>query len=247
VSGGPGVDLGRPRDVGALLRDALRILLAHPLTFLALSAAFVVPVHLIVSGVGLEYLTAPYREGARGVEVAITTIVTFILIAPLVTAGTIHALNAIAAGGAPNAGTSIVTALEAFTPLLLAVLLSAAGILLGLPLILPGIYLAVRWVFVPQAVMIDGARGADALKRSWHLVEGAWWRTLGVVLLANLAAALPGLLVIIPLEALAEAADREAVSLVGTIVTDVITAPFVALVVTLLFHDLRARQRAGVG
>jgi hypothetical protein len=245
VSTGPGFDLGRPRDVGALLRDALRILLAHPLPFLALSAAFVVPVHLIVSGVGMEYLTAPYREGSRGVEVAIITAVSFILIAPLVTAATIHALGAITAGNRPNAGGSILAALEAFTPLLLAVLLSAAGILLGLPLILPAVYLAVRWVFVPQAVMLDGARGADALRRSWHLVEGAWWRTFGVVLLANLAAALPGLLVIVPLQALAEAADREAVSLAGTIVTDTITAPFVALVATLLFHDLRARQRAG--
>jgi len=245
VSAGPGLDLGRPRDVGELLRDALRVLLAHPVPFLALSAAIVVPVHLIVSGVGLEYLTAPYREGSRRVEVAINTGVSFVLIAPLVTAGTIHALRSVAAREPPSPGASIVTALEAFTPLLLAVLLSAAGILLGLPLILPAVYLAVRWVFVPQAVMLDGARGADALRRSWRLVEGSWWRSFGVVLLSNLAAALPGLLVIVPLEALAKAADREAVSLVGTIVTDTITAPFVALVITLLFHDLRARERAG--
>ncbi len=244
MSEGPRLDLGQPRDVGALLRDAVRILLAHPLAFLALSAAIVAPVHLIVSGVGLEYLTAPYHEGSRTVEVAITAAMSFVLIAPLVTAGTIHALGSVAAGNAPKAGASILTALEAFTPLLLAVLLSAAGILIGLPLILPAVYLAVRWVFVPQTVMLDGARGPNALRRSWQVVEGAWWRTFGVVLLANLAAAIPGLLVIVPLEALAEAADREAVSLVGTIVTDTITAPFVALVITLLFNDLLARKRA---
>jgi len=76
-------------------------------------------------------------------------------------------------------------------------------------------------------------------------VEGSWWRSFGVVLLANLAVAFPGLLVIVPFEALAESADREAVALVGTIVTDTITATYVALVITLLFHDLRARERAG--
>jgi hypothetical protein len=246
VSNGPGLDLGRPRDAGELLRHALRVFLSHPGPLLAVSAAIVIPVQLIVSGVGLEYLTAPYRGGGRTVEMAISTGVSFLVIAPLVTAGTIHVLRSVAAGEAPSAGASIVTALEAFTPLLLAVLLSAAGILLGLPLILPAVYLAVRWVFVPQTVMIDGARGAEALRRSWRLVEGFWWRSFAVVLLANLAAALPGLLVLVPFEALAESADREAVSLVGTMLIDTITVPYVALVVTLLFHDLRARRDAGV-
>jgi len=244
VSGGPGLDLGRARDIGQLLRDALRILAAHPARFLALSAAFVVPVHLIVSGVGLEYLTAPYREGSRTVELVISAAVSFLLIAPLVTAATIHALQSMAQGQKPSPGASIITALEAFTPLLLTILLSAAGILVGLPLILPAVYLTVRWVFVPQVVMLDGARGADALRGSWRVVEGSWWRSFGVVLLANLAAAIPGLLVIVPFEALAKSADREALVLVGTIVTDTITASYVALVITLLFHDLRSRERA---
>ena len=128
MSGGPGLDLGRPRDIGELLRDALRILAAHPARFLALSAAFVVPVQLIVSGVGLEYLTAPYRAGSSTVELVISAAVSFLLIAPLVTAATVHALQSMAQGQPPSPGASIVTALEAFTPLLLAILLSAAGI-----------------------------------------------------------------------------------------------------------------------
>jgi len=169
----------------------------------------------------------------------------FLLVAPLVTAGTIHALGSVAAGERPRPGASILTALEAFTPLLAAVLLSSAGVALGLVLILPGIYLAVRWVFVPQTVMLDGARGTEALRRSWRLVEGSWWRSFGVVLLANVAVAVPTLLLIVPFEALGQAADRQVVSLAGTIVADIVTAPFVALVITLLFHDLRARGRAG--
>jgi len=243
VNAGPRLDLGHPRDVTELLGDALRLLLAHPLRFLAMSAAIVVPAHLVVSGVGLEHLTAPYRPGAREVETIIATAVSFILVAPLVTAATIHALESVARGERPSAAASVLAALETFTPLLMAVLLSAAGVVLGLAaLLLPGIYLAVRWVFVPQAVMIEGARGAEALRSSWRAVEGSWWRCLGVVLLANLAAALPGLVVIVPVDALAEAADREAVSLVGMILIETLTAPFVALVTTLLFFDLRVRR-----
>ena len=105
---------GRPRrerGAGARPRPPSRRRRAAPATpcgscsrircaFLALSAAIVVPVHLIVSGVGLEYLTAPYREGSRTVELAITTAVSFLLIAPLVTAATIHALQSVADGRA---------------------------------------------------------------------------------------------------------------------------------------------------
>ena len=58
---GPGdLVLDRPRDLNTLLRDALTVLARHLGTFIALSAVVVVPVHLIVSGVGLEQITADY-------------------------------------------------------------------------------------------------------------------------------------------------------------------------------------------
>jgi hypothetical protein len=65
-----------------------------------------------------------------------------------------------------------------------------------------------------------------------------------VVLLANVVAFLPASLVVFPLQALAESADRQAISLAGVILTETLTAPFVALVSTLLFFDLRARRSA---
>ena len=37
---------------------------------------------------------------------------------------------------------------------------------------------AVRWYFVPQAVVLDGARGTQALEASARAVAGRWWRTL---------------------------------------------------------------------
>ena len=64
--------------------------------------------------------------------------------------------------------------LDAFAPIFFAVLLAGIGIALGLVLlVLPGIYMAVRWYFVPQAVVIDGARGPRALEHSGELVRGA--------------------------------------------------------------------------
>lgn len=245
MSDGERLDLTRPRAVGELLSDAFVVYARNfPVLFL-IAAAVVIPVQLVVSGIGLEELTSPYRDDAKRAELLIPTLVSFLVVAPLIAATTIHTLKDLAAGQAPHAGRALQAGLDVFAPVFLAVLLAGIGIALGLfLLILPGIYVAVRWFFVPQAVVIDGARGGDALRRSWELVQGFWWRTLGVALLANLVAVIPGIMIVGPLDALAKSADQQAISLAGSILAETLTAPFVALVSTLLFFDLRARRSA---
>ena len=49
-------------------------------------------------------------------------------------------------------------------------------------LIVPGIWLAVRWYFGAQAAVVDGLRPVDALRRSAEVVQTRWWRTFGVLL-----------------------------------------------------------------
>ncbi len=132
---------------------------------------------------------------------------------------------------------------EAFTPLFFAVLLAALGIAIGfLALIIPGVYLAVRWFFVPQTVVIDGAHGPAALTRSGEVVQGFWWRTFGLVIVVNLAVALPGLILSAPFTAIADSTDRAVWSLAGTIVAESVAAPFAALFSTFLYYDLLARR-----
>jgi hypothetical protein len=239
------LELNRARDLTALFSDSLKLLRRHLGVFLVLSAVVVVPVHLIVSGIGLGQLTGSYDASPPLAESLIPVAVSFLVVAPLINAICIKVLQSIASGDDPSPGRSIVEGFEAFTPLFFSVLLAAAGITLGLFLfIVPGIYLAVRWFFVPQAVVIEGATGPNALRVSMRLTEGFWWRTFGIVLVANLATALPGLLLTVPAEALGKASGQAFWSLAGTILTELITTPFVALIATLLYYDLRAR-RAG--
>ena len=108
--------------------------------------------------------------------------------------------------------------------------------------ILPGIYLAVRWYFVPQAVVVDGRRSTGALERSAELVRGQWWRVFGVVILTILAAGIPATVIEVPFRVAASSADSSAVDLIGQIVAAAITAPFEALMLTLLYFDLLARR-----
>lgn len=196
---GPGLDLGRPRDVGELFRDSVVLYARHFGLLLLIAAAVIAPVQLVVSGIGLEELTSAYREDGSLARTGIPAAVSFLVATPLITAATISALGSLANGERPAAGRSLQEALDVFTPLFAAVVLAAAGIALGLlAFVIPGVYLAVRWYFVTQTVMIDGLRGREALARSWDVVQDAFWRTFAILLLANLATSVPGILILSP-------------------------------------------------
>jgi hypothetical protein len=237
------LELREQRDVGALFRDSLAVFGRHFWLFIALSAAVVIPAELIVEGIGLEMLTGSYDPSPSVADAAVPGIVEFLVVRPIIAAICIYALHQIAAGERPRAGQVFVAGFEAFTPLFAAVALAAVGIALGfVALILPGIYLTVRWFFVPQVVVIEGVRGTRALSRSGVLVTGYWWRTFALALLAYVAIAIPGFLLLAPFAAIAESTDRAVWALVGSAVTTSITAPLVALYSTLLYYDLLARR-----
>ena len=229
--------------MGALFRESLRVFLSHAWLFILLSAAVVLPVELVVEGIGLEMLTSSYDESPPLAESVVPAVVGFLVMTPIITAICIYALHSIAAGAHPSPGQVFVAGFEAFTPLFGAVVLAALGIAIGfLALILPGVYLAIRWYFVPQTVVIEGARGPAALTRSGRIVEGFWWRTLALVLLANLAIAIPALVLLAPFTAIAASTDEAVWALVGTILATSLTTPFVSLFSTLLYYDLLARR-----
>jgi hypothetical protein len=239
------IPLEQPRDLRALLRDSFSVYLRHFGTFLALGALVVVPSQLIVGGIGLEQLSSDYDASPGFGEMAVTAAVAYLVVAPLITAICIHALRSVASGGSPGAREAIVKGFESFAPIFFAVLLAAAGIALGLFLfILPGIYLFVRWYFVPQAVVLERARDAGALRASSRLVTGAWWRTFALVVVVNVLTVLAGFAIGTPFTALAEGTDRSVWWLAGQIVAATATAPFIALFSTLLYYDLRERKRA---
>jgi hypothetical protein len=243
LGAGRRLQLRQPRDVGGLYRDSLRVFMRHAWLFILLSAAVAIPVEVAVEGIGLEMLTSSYDESPPLIESAVPTVVSFLVMTPIITAICIYALHSIAEGARPSPGQVFVAGFEAFTPLFGAVVLAALGIALGfVALIVPGVFLAVRWYFVPQAVVIEGARGPAALTRSSQVVQGFWWRTFGLVLLANVAVAIPGFLLLSPFTAIAASTDQAVWALVGTILATSVTTPFVALYSTFLYYDLLARR-----
>jgi hypothetical protein len=236
------IELHRPREAGALLRDSFSVYRRHFWTFFAIGAVVVVPAELIVSGVGLEQLSAGYEGTPSFAEAAIPGAVSFLVVAPLISAICVFALRSVAAGNSPRARESLVKGFELFTPLFFAVVLAALGIALGLLLIVPGLYLFVRWYFVPQTVVLEDARGPEALRASGGLVQGAWWRTFGLIVLVNVVALVAALVLGAPFAAAAESTDRAIWSMAGQMLAGAITQPFGALYSTLLYFDLRSRR-----
>ena len=237
------LDLGRPRELGEIVRDAIAVYRRWFGVFATLALAVVAPVELIVEGIGLGQLTTGYDTTPSTEANAISAAVLFFVVTPLLTAMTATAVVEVGEGREPDARRAIQAGLDVFAPLLAVLVLVFLGVLFGiLLLVLPGIYLAVRWFVAPQTVVIEGKQGPEALQRSAELVRGSWWRVLGVVIVLNVVAGLFGLLIQTPFAAIADAVDSGAVALIGTILGNAVTLSFVALAGTLLYFDLRVRH-----
>jgi hypothetical protein len=239
--------LGRDRSLSVLLDDAFGLYRSHLGLFVLLAAGVVIPVDLIVSGIGLGQLSSGYESSpstaAQLLPAAVSTLVTV----PLITAMNVRAILAIADGRVPSAAVAAREGLDVFAAVLAAVVLVGLGVSLGiLMLVVPGIIFAIHWSVVAQVITIEGVGGTAALRRSWELVKGDGWWVLGVLLVTNLIAALLAGIVTLPASAAAEEADSALIGLLATMAAEIFTLSFLAIATTILFFTLRARKQ-GVG
>ena len=122
-------------------------------------------------------------------------------------------------------------------PLIGLALLVGIVVALGLVLlIIPGIIFAVFLAMAVPAFIVERLGVTASMSRSWNLVKGYWWHTLGVIFVAGLIASV--------ITRVFSAIGGT--SFLGVWITSaigqIITAPFVALVAVLLYVDLRARH-----
>lgn len=238
------IELERPRDLGGILDDAFRVYRAHWLTLLACATVVVVPVQVLVFGVGLGWLSEHYVASSPIGDSLAGLVAQLLVVTPLVTAMTVHVVRHAARRESVRPGAAIAAGLEAFSALFLPIALVALGVLLGLfAFVIPGIVLAVRWAVVPQVIVVERVTGTAALRRSGELVAGHGWFTFLVVLLVNLLVGVIGVVATIPLDAVAKSADAQAYALVGQILGQLIALPLLAVAVTLLYFSLRVGQR----
>ena len=125
--------------------------------------------------------------------------------------------------------------------IVIAGVLAAIGIFLGLLLlIVPGLVLLTWWSVIIPVIVLEGTSAGEAFGRSRELVRGYGWKVFGTIVLTFLLLLAFGIVLGIVLTPLADWLQN----FVSNIVSGTLTAPFIALVWTLLYFRLRQAKSA---
>lgn len=141
--------------------------------------------------------------------------------------------------------------------LVIGILVALFGILAFVAI---GLWLSTKLSLVPSALVLERVRLGAAIRRSWSLTRGYFWRTLGIELLVSLIVGAASLIVLVPVGVIVEvvtlttqtsvqsAASGESTFLTFSITTVVsaIVGAITAIVSTssfaLIYIDLRIRK-----
>lgn len=235
------LDLHERREAGELIAATFALFREHATVFFTLSLILVAPVTIVVDGIWGRALA----DGADATVPPAATITSVLLqaivIAPAATALHAVCVDALARGEELHLRQVFRGAAPSLARAVGAVALAGIGIGVGLlALIVPGIYVAVRWYVAAVAATLEGHGPVAALRRSAELVADRWWATFGRLLLAAIAFGLVAL--VGQLVAVATGSGALFVSLLA--ITQAVAVSLSALFATLLFHDLRARRTA---
>lgn len=128
---------------------------------------------------------------------------------------------------------------EHLTAVLVAGILAAIGIVVGLILlIVPGLVLMTLWAVIVPTIVLENRSAGESFGRSRELVRGYAWSVFGVIVLVILLLIGFSILLSIILTPLADWLQ----SFVSQFISGTVTAPFIALVLTLLYFRLRAAK-----
>jgi hypothetical protein len=166
----------------------------------------------------------------------------------LATAACTEVISSTYLGGRAGWKESLAKAWSRFVSLiganLLILLIAGAGFL---AFVIPGIWLFVAYTVAVPAIIVEGIRGPAALGRSFRLVRHRWWPVFAIVLVGQLLIAVVQFFVTLPvLPVLLLTRDSVVAGLlataVSTVVATVLTQPFVAALVVVIYYDLRVRK-----
>jgi hypothetical protein len=134
------------------------------------------------------------------------------------------------------------------------------GLIVGLGAcfcLVPGVVLGVYLSIASAALVLERSTVSDAMSRSWRLISGAFWRTLGALILLLIIYTVINVAVGVPFaipEWVSPSVDpvtlsvnetrfvvNQAISTVGSVIVNTITLPFIAAGISLIYIDRRMR------
>jgi hypothetical protein len=246
-AGAGGASTFGPKGLGDILSTAFDLYRSNAAQLLQLVAVVVVPLSFIqavlVAGAlddlgEIDQTTGQVSGGffTSLLVLAGTGLIGWVIQQVLLGALTRGAAGALV-GRAVDVGASYRYALSRLGGLIVLALLYAIIVAVGfILLIIPGIIFGVFLAVAMPAFIVERKSASEALSRSWNLVSGSFWHTLGVIVVAFILAGIVNGVIS------ALGGSTFIGSWLMSAVAQVITAPFVALVGVVLYVDLRVRR-----
>jgi hypothetical protein len=256
----------RPLGVGEIVDVAIKIYWRNALTLFRIVLVVVAPVQLLSSLVTTSSTTSgdfvttttdpitgeetvhfhhPYLFVTGIVVVFLLSLVSTIL----ATGACFKAVADAYMGERPTSRSSLAFVLRKFVSILWVILIGGLALLpLFAACLIPGIWIGVAWSVAIPALLTEGAKGTKALGRSWRLVRGRWWPAFGVLLLGFLLSGVVSSVIQYGFTALLlvgvgdSSVAQVVVGTIGGTLSSVLTTPFTAAFVTVLYFDLRVRK-----
>ena len=250
----------RPLSIGEILDAGIKVVLRHWKPFVTCIAGLVLPAWILfmflLASIDPEAFEIDPETGTTTEDPDATLLVGFLITAVVFFAtfmiGFVACFKVVTdawLGNKPEVKRSLGFGLRRSPmALLLGIIMSIALFPAFLACLIPGIYLAVIWAVALPALLVERGGPFKALGRSFNLIKGRWWATFALVLVGYLLVSIVGsvlqgvLVVIAGLAAPESLIVNAAAQVVGYTVSSVITYPYYATVITILYFDQRVRK-----
>ena len=169
-------------------------------------------------------------------------LVAAVIAAFLVQAALVKAVQDVRDGRADlNLGETVSAVVPYLPTVIAASILAGIGIAIGFALlIIPGLILLTFWSLIVPSIVVGGAGVFSSFSRSWRTVRGYAWHVFGTYVLVFLILIVFNIVLGVILLALPIVARN----FISNIVSGTLVAPFLALVVTLVYYRLTAAHGA---
>jgi hypothetical protein len=190
---------------------------------------------------------------ASGVIAILVILMVFAILvcAVLASVGTIAAVWDIQLGRRAGIRTAYRVAWRCFWPAVAAGILSSLATMAGfLLLIIPGFIVWLALSLTTPIIVAEDAGGLDSLSRSWGLTQGYRWKIFVAAIICGIISSVIGYAIQIPVFIVSFVLYKAGpaplwftmLSLLGSLLGSVISAPLMAIALCLIYYDARVRK-----
>ena len=230
-------DYVREHSFGSIFRSSFGIYFAN---FIVIFVVYMLPL------IPLGWVTIAANLFGE-VEVGIIASFLNVPISILVAAAIMVAVSDVCLGNRPRIGRSYRRLAQIIGSLLGTWLLQIVIVLVGFILLfIPGVMASIYLMFALTVVVLERMAGFAAIKRSYQLVKGRFWRNFGVIfVIALFVIFTQGLVSALLILLVGASGGDEGLVLVAApiiYVFSIVLTPLIAIAMVLLYYDCRVRK-----